>query len=64
MNKTVRTNKRLTVQQLREMLAEIPGDFVVSTEGCDCTGPCDGFLIDGRKFTLTRNDSLEGNDDF
>jgi hypothetical protein len=35
-----------TVEELKKMLAHVPGHFLVYTEGCDCTGDCHSVDID------------------
>lgn len=37
---------QLTVGQLRKLIADLPDDMPVYTEGCDCVGPSDGVLVE------------------
>ena len=49
---------KLTLGELRTALTAIPeryDDIEVSTEGCDCDGPCSGFALDARGLLFTRN---------
>ncbi len=35
----------LTVGELKDMLANVPDDYLVHSEGCDCTGEAQGILV-------------------
>lgn len=57
---TPRYTGQLTMGQFREATKDVPDDFVISTQGCDCIGPSDGTMIDQEERTVLveRNDSL------
>ena len=45
---------QVTVAELRAVLALYPDDMLVNTEGCDCSGACDGVLEHAGELLLTR----------
>lgn len=55
---TYRTKtEHLTLGELRRALAAIPArydDVRISTEGCDCDGPCSGYELDVTGLLFTR----------
>lgn len=53
--------KQLTAGELKRLLADVPDDYWVRTEGCDCTGPADGITTSevARDVIINRNDRIE-----
>jgi hypothetical protein len=53
----------ITVKELKELIKNLPEDYPVLTEGCDCEGPCNGIelkMIDDKSYVvITRDDSEE-----
>lgn len=51
----------LTVGRLKELLASVPDDYRVCTEGCDCVGPSDDIEVDDKDkvVTVNRNDDID-----
>jgi hypothetical protein len=48
----------MTVGDLKKLLADIPDETEVGTEGCDCYGPSCGInLMDGKLY-ISRDDNL------
>jgi hypothetical protein len=42
----------MTVKELKHLLHDMPDDFDVFTEGCDCTGESTGIGIDETEATV------------
>ena len=38
--------KAMTVKRLKDFIADVPDDYIVWAEGCDCTEEAYGVLID------------------
>lgn len=49
---------KLTVVQLRELLKDVPDEYLIRMEGCDCTGLCSEGEVDAetKELYLHRDD--------
>lgn len=61
--------KHLTVGLLRQLIADLPDDRLVYTEGCDCVGPASGvetlehWSSNRPYLVINRNDSIKDDDE-